>query len=196
MNFPINLSFKLIALGSRIRVTDAAGAMLGYAKAKKFKLKEDVRVFSDESQTNELYQIKADRMIDFSARYNFYDSRTGQTLGAIKRLGMRSIWRAHYQIFDGDQVAMEIREESAMVKIVDALAGEIPILGMFTGYFFNPAYAVTRAGDNQIVARLQKQPAFFEGKFQLAQQSQMSETEEKRLLLGVLMMTLLERSRG
>lgn len=196
MNFPINLSFKLIALGSRIYVTDAAGATLGYAKAKKFKLKEDVRVFSDDTQTTELYQIKADRMLDFSARYNFYDSRTGQTLGAIKRLGMRSLWRAHYEILDGEHVAMEIREESAMIKIVDALAGEIPLVGMFTGYFFNPAYVISRQGDNAVIARLQKQPAFFEGKFQLTEQSQMSEAEEKRLLLGVLMMTLLERSRG
>lgn len=195
MNYPIDFTFKLLALASQIYIRDASGALLGYAKQKLLKFKEDVRIFADEAQTQELYQIKADRVIDFSARYNFIDSQTGQQIGAIKRRGMRSIWRAHYEIFDGNSVVMEIKEESAMVKIVDGLIGEIPIIGMFTGYFFNPAYVATRSNGTP-VARLQKQPAFFEGKFQLTPQTQMSDAEEQRVVLGFLMMTLLERSRG
>lgn len=195
MNYPINFSFKLLALASQIYVTDANGQTLGYAKQKLLKIKEDVRIFSDESQTTELYQIKADRIIDFSARYNIYDSQTNELIGSVKRRGMRSIWRAHYEIFDKETVVMTIGEESAMVKIVDSLVGEVPVLGMFTGYFLNPAYLISRA-DGSLVARLQKQPAFFEGKFQLTQEGEMSEIEEKRVLLGVLMMTLLERARG
>ena len=123
MNYPLNLSFKLLALASQIYITDAAGSTLGYAKQKMFKLKEDVRIFADESQTIELYQIKADRLIDFSARYSFIDSRTGRLIGSIKRRGMRSLWSAHYEIFDGENVAMTITEENAMIKIIDALVG-------------------------------------------------------------------------
>lgn len=195
MNYPIDFTFKLLALASQIYVRDASGALLGYAKQKLLKFKEDVRIFADEAQTEELYQIKADRVIDFSARYNFIDSQSGRQIGSIKRRGMRSIWRAHYEIFDGNSVVMEIKEESAMVKIIDGLIGEIPIVGMFTGYFFNPAYVATRTNGTP-VARLQKQPAFFEGKFQLTPQAQMSDAEEQRVVLGFLMMTLLERSRG
>ena len=50
---------------------------------------------------------------------------------------------------------------------------------MFTGYLFNPAYLINRIG-GQTVARLQKQPAFFEGKFQLTQQGPMNQVEEAR----------------
>ena len=150
---------------------------------------------TDEAQSKQIFGIRADRVIDFSARYNFTDA-AGNLYGSIRRKGMRSIWKAHYEIYDErENPVMEIHEESAWVKVLDGLVGELPLVGMFTGYFFNPAYLVSRA-NGTIVARLQKQPAFFEGKFQLTQQAQMDEREETRVLLGVLTMTLLERSRG
>ncbi|HEY0428001.1 MAG TPA: hypothetical protein VGC76_09485 [Pyrinomonadaceae bacterium] len=196
MNYPIDLSFKLLALASQIRITDAGGQMLGYVKQKMFKLKEDIQVFSDDTQTTQLFGIKADRIIDFSAKYNFTD-RNGAPLGSIRRRGMRSIWKAHYEIYDArENLIMEIHEENAWVKVVDALVGEVPIVGMFTGYIFNPAYLVSRSGGGATLARLQKQPAFFEGKFQLSGQGQMNEMEETQVLLSVLTMTLLERRRG
>lgn len=195
MNYPIDLTFKLLALASQIRITDANGQMLGYVKQKLFKLKEDIRVFTDESQTNQIFGIKADRILDFSAKYNFTD-RNGTPLGSIRRRGMRSIWKAHYEIYDErENIVMEIHEESAWVKVFDALLGEIPIVGAFTGYFFHPAYLITKTGGAP-VARLEKQPAFFEGKFQLTQQGPINQTEETQVLLSVLTMTLLERARG
>ena len=62
---------------------------------------------------------------------------------------------------------MQIHEENGWIKVMDALLGELPLVGMFTGYFFNPSYIVARL-DNTPVARLKKQPAFFEGAFGLA----------------------------
>jgi uncharacterized protein YxjI len=195
MNYPIDLSFKILAFASQIRITDSTGQMLGYVKQKLFKLKEDIRVFTDESQTNQVFGIRADRILDFSAKYNFTD-RNETPLGSIRRKGMRSIWKAHYEIYDErENLIMEIHEENAWVKVFDALIGQLPIVGAFTGYLFNPAYLISRIG-GAVVARLEKQPAFFEGKFQLTQQGQMNQTEETRVLLSVLTMTLLERRRG
>ncbi|MGB7210042.1 MAG: hypothetical protein WBD27_15405 [Pyrinomonadaceae bacterium] len=195
MNYPLELSFKLLAIASQIYIRDANGQLLGYVKQKLFKLKEDINIFADESQTRHLYNIKADRMLDFSAKYNFTDA-AGNNLGSIKRQGMRSIWRANYDIFDAaSNQVMKINEENGWVKVIDSLVGELPLVGMFTGYFFNPAYLISRI-DGTLVARLQKQPAFFEGKFQLSALMQLSDDEEVRVLLGALSMTLLERSRG
>ncbi len=194
MNYPIDFSFKLLALASQIYITDARGQSLGYVKEKLLKLKEDVRIFSDNTQSRELFSIKANKIIDFSARYNFADGQ-GNALGAVRRRGMRSIWKAHYEIYDGETQVMQINEESGWVKVVDSLFGEIPIVGMFSGYVFNPAYLVSRM-DGTVVARVAKQPAMFEGKFQLTQQGQMSATEETRVLLSCLMMMMLERARG
>ncbi|MCY7376676.1 MAG: hypothetical protein LH472_12015 [Pyrinomonadaceae bacterium] len=195
MNYPLTLTFKLLALASQIYVRDANGNLVGYVKQKLLKLKEDINVFADENQTQLLFNIKADRVIDFAAQYNFTDSR-GNLLGSIKRKGMRSLWRTHYLIFDAqNQQVLEINEESAWVKVIDALVGEIPVVGMFTGYVFNPAYIVSKTNSSPVV-RLQKQPAFFESKFQVTAQTPLSPAEENLVFLGVLTMTLLERARG
>jgi uncharacterized protein YxjI len=195
MNYPLSLSFKLLALASQIYVRDANGNLLGYVKQKLLKLKEDINVFADEAQTQHLFNIKADRVLDFSANYRFTNSQ-GNVIGSIRRKGMRSIWKANYEISDanGNQV-LQINEENGWIKVMDAVAGEIPILGMFTGYIFNPAYLISRM-DGTPIARLQKEPAFFEGKFKLEPQIQLSGDEETRVLLSVLTMTLLERARG
>ena len=195
MNYPITLTFKLLALASQIYVRDANGNLLGYVKQKLLKLKEDINVFADENQTQLLFNIKADRVIDFSARYNFTD-QSGRFLGSIKRQGMRSLWRTHYWISNArNEQVMEINEENAWIKVVDALVGEIPVIGMFTGYVFNPAYIVSKT-DQSPVVRLQKQPAMFEGKFLVSAQTPMSPTDENLVFLSVLTMTLLERARG
>lgn len=195
MNYPLSFTFKLLALASQIYVRDAAGNQIGYVKQKLLKLKEDINVFADESQTKILFNIKADRVIDFSARYNFTDA-LGNNLGSIKRQGMRSIWKASYEISDGSgNHVMNINEENGWVKVLDSLVGELPIVGMFTGYFLNPSYILKRA-DGTPLARLTKEAAFFEGKFKMDQLAQVSPEEETRTILSFLMMTLLERIRG
>ncbi|MEZ5347040.1 MAG: hypothetical protein R2681_15940 [Pyrinomonadaceae bacterium] len=195
MNYPIDLSFKILALASQIYIRDANGAMIGYVKQKLFKLKEDIGVFADESKTQLLFNIKADRIIDFSASYRFTDA-SGNVLGSIKRKGMRSILKAHYMIFDSnDRQVMEIHEENAWIKVIDAFIGEVPILGMFSGYIFNPAYLVSRMNQETIL-RLKKEPAFLESKFKLEPQAKIEPEEETIVLLSVLTMTLLERARG
>jgi uncharacterized protein YxjI len=195
MNYPIDFSFKLLAIASQIYIRDANGTLLAYVKQKLFKLREDINVFADENQTQHLFNIKADRVLDFSAKYNFTDAR-GNFLGSIKRKGMRSIFKASYEIYDERDIqVMKINEENGWIKVIDSLIGELPVVGMFTGYFFNPSYIVSRL-DESPVARLAKQPAFFEGKFQMTKLSEMSPQEEPRVLLSLLTMTLLERIRG
>ncbi len=195
MNYPIELSFKILAIASQIYIRDGSGSLIGYVKQKLFKLKENISIFADEGQRDLMYNIKADRIIDFSARYTFFDSM-GKTLGSIRRKGMRSLWRANYELHDANSaLVMKINEENGWVKVIDSLVGELPIVGMFTGYFLHPSYIVTRF-DGTPVARLQKQPAFFEGRFQIDSLASMEAEEEVLALLGLLTMTLLERSRG
>lgn len=194
MNYPITLSFKLLAIASQIYVTDGSGQLIGYVKQKLFKLKEAITMFADESQTQPLYEIKADRMLDFSANYHFSDLR-GNQFGSIKRQGMRSLWSAHYDLSVGNVPAFVVREANPWVKVLDSLIGEIPVVGMFTGYLFHPAFVMTRP-NGEAVMRLEKQPAFFEGRFVIEKHAQLNEHEEICALLGLMMVVLLERARG
>jgi uncharacterized protein YxjI len=192
--YPLTLSFKIVALAPQLSVKDANGNLVAYVKQKLFKLKEAVTVFADERQTQSLFTLNADRILDFSARYNFATAQ-GSSIGSVKRRGMKSIWSAHYDIMDGDNVVMSIKEANPWIKVLDYFFSDLPIIGMFSGYLFHPVYLVSRE-DGTVVMRLEKQPAFFEGKFSLEKQAQMSEVEEQRVLLSLVMMLLLERSRG
>lgn len=194
MNYPLKLSFKILAIARQLSVVDATGRLAFYVKQKAFKLKEAVTVFADEAQTQPLYTINADRVLDFSARYHFTDQR-GTVLGSVKRQGMKSLWRARYDIMDGEQPVMTIQEANPWVKVFDSLFGELPIVGMFSGYVFHPAYNVLRP-DGTAVLHLVKEPAMFEGKFRVEKLGPMSDIEEIRAVLSLLMMVLLERARG
>ncbi len=194
MEFPLHVSFKIATFGNRFSVTDNNGMMLFYVKQKMFKLKEAIKVFTDTTLTNQLYTINADRIIDFSARYNFTDMG-GQSLGSIKRKGMRSMFRASYEIFQGQSQLMTITEESVFVRIMDAIFSSIPCIGMCAGYVFHPSYLIAKLDGTEMM-RVKKQPAFFEGKFKIEKLAEMSEFEEMQILLSIMMMLLLERIRG
>ena len=196
MDFPLELRFKILAIASQISVTDANGNTLCYVKQKAFKLKEAVTVYSDASQATALYRITADRIIDIAARYAIEDATTGAQLGTLQRHGMRSFWRAHYELHRDGQPAYQLREENPWTKVADNMFGQIPVLGMFTGYLFHPAYRLTRAGTDQAVLRVVKRPALFEGVYRLEEQAPLSDDEQRLGLLAILMMLLLERSRG
>jgi len=194
MQYPLKLTFKFWALAPQISVVDAQGQLSFYIRQKLFKLKEVINIFADENRSQQIYTIKADRIIDFSARYNFAD-HNGSYVGSVKRRGLRSIWRTYYEIFDGEQVVMLIQEENPWVKVLDALFCEIPIVGMFSGYVFNPVFLVKRT-DGTIVMRLEKTPSFLSRIFTIKQMEHLNSREEAQGLLSLMMMLLLERSRG
>ena len=197
LKFPLELRFRNFALTRQIVVTDASGGEICFVKQKAFRLKESVALFRDSSQQTPLGSIEADRVIDWSARYTFTDT-SGRPFGAVGRRGMRSLLRAHYDIFSdstSNAVSMTIQEESVMVRILDSFISQIPVLGMFSGYFLHPTYAVKRA-NGTLVARLRKRAAFLEGRFTLEREGELSGEEELEVMLSCLMMTLLERSRG
>ncbi|MEM1069538.1 MAG: hypothetical protein AAGI63_11630 [Planctomycetota bacterium] len=194
MQYPLELSFKLLTLGQRIVATDATGQTLMYVKQKMFKLREKVEIYSDESQTNLLFRIEADRVIDFSANYTFTDAQ-GNHWGSVGRRGMKSLWSAHYDVIQDGNIDMTIEEESPTKKLLESLLGEIPILGMVFVYFLNPTYLVRRP-DGKLLLKLIKQPAIFEGRFTVEKHSDMPEDDELRSLLALIMLGLLERARG
>ena len=194
MQYPLELRFKLLALGQRITATDANGQVVMFIKQKMFRLKEHVEVFSDTNQNQLVFTISADRVIDFSANYSFADAN-GNDWGAVRRKGMKSLWSAHYDVMQDGAIDMTICEESAIKKVLESLLGQIPLFGVLATYLINPTYLITRP-DGTPLLRLIKKPAFFEGCFALEKLSEMPEDDELRSLLAILMAVLLERRRG
>jgi uncharacterized protein YxjI len=194
MNYPLQLRFKILALSPQMYVQDASGGEVCYVKQKLFRLREKVEVFTDSSRRTLLSTIQADRIIDFNAHYAF-TMADGTRLGSVRRRGMRSIWRANYEILDGaGSLVMSMHEENPGAKLLDSVLGEIPIVGLFTGFFCHPRYSI-KVGEN-VVARVTKSRSFLESRFVVEQVVPLDPQNELRMVHSLLMFVLMERSRG
>jgi len=196
LNYPLDFKFKITTLASDFNITDRNGNDVAYVRQKMFRLKEDVIVFSDESRTKELFNIKANQWIDFNASYMMTDLLTGKKFGSLARKGVRSIWKARYDIIDEkDKPIYQINEDNGWIKVFDSFLGEIPILGMLTGYFLNPSYTVKDNAGKEYF-RLKKMPSLVGRRFQLERLIDIDDEDESLVVLSFLMMVLLERARG
>jgi hypothetical protein len=89
--------------------------LMMYSKMKGFKLKEDIRLYTDESLETEVLTIQADRVIDFSAAYTVKDTATGESVGSLKRAGFKSMLRDEWLVFDSDGSELgKILEDSTL----------------------------------------------------------------------------------
>ena len=196
IEYPLTLSFKVLALASQATVTDAAGRTVLYTKQKMFKFREHVEIWTDPSQGTRLAEIKANKVIDWSARYFSTDAQGGE-IGSVGRRGWRSMWKAHYETFNpGDSSPdFSIKEENAWIKVADSIIGDLPLIGMFSGYFLHPSYLATRSNGSPAM-RMTKQAAFWEGRFRIDKLGEMTAREELNLFLSFMMLVMLERRRG
>lgn len=193
--FPLDFLFNISTLSNDFTATDTNNNTVAYVKQKLFKLKEDITIFENETKTKVNYKIKADKWIDFSAAYSFFDV-DGKEIGKIGRKGWASLWKAHYEIFDkNQQLKYHVREENAWVKVFDGIVGQIPIINIFTGYFLNPAYKVINNRDETIV-RLKKEPSLVSRKFKVLEVKKLDGLDDDIIVLGLMMMVLLERRKG
>ena len=117
-------------LTKKFHIFDANEKLLGYSEQKAFKLKEDIRIYTDETKTDERLAIKARSIVDFSAAYDVYNSKDQRKVGALKRKGWSSIVRDSWTVMDADdqEVGM-IQEDSmtlALIRRFLPLGGLIP----------------------------------------------------------------------
>lgn len=122
--------FKL--LGASIRITDPATATtVGFIQMKAWVLKEDVRLYSDETKSRELLRIQARSIIDFGTTYDVIDSPTEQPLFSLRRKGLKSAFvRDHWEIMGPDEHPLgAVQETSKGLALVRRYVSLIPIAG-------------------------------------------------------------------
>lgn len=109
--------FKLV--GSNFRIFDASGNLVLFSHQKGFKLKEDIRVYHDESGTREALSIQARQMFDFAGAYDVIDSHTQEKIGALKRKGWQSMIRDEWIVMDaGDREIGKVIEDSQFLALL------------------------------------------------------------------------------
>ena len=116
---------KLIkVLGSSFHIYDSEDNLILFSSQKAFKLKEDIRVFSDESMSSERLVVKARSIIDFGAAYDVVDSESGEKLGAFRRKGLKSILKDTWELLDNDDNPVgKLQEDSGCLALVRRFGG-------------------------------------------------------------------------
>ncbi len=146
-------------LGAAFHVYDAQGGLVGYCKQKAFKLKEDIRLYTDESCSKELLVLSARNVIDFGATYDV-KTPAGDAIASLRRKGMKSSFvRDEWLVFDehGEQIAM-IQEQGSIAPLarryVDNIAWLMPQRFDVTRGAGTPPIATIRQHFNPFVYRL------------------------------------------
>jgi uncharacterized protein YxjI len=110
------LKRQVLALTGKFRIYGPNGQLLLYSQQKMFRLREDIRVYSDESRSQELLYIQARQILDFSAAYDVIDSITNERVGVLRRKGFRSMLRDEWEVLDANQRSLGVLTEDDMTR--------------------------------------------------------------------------------
>lgn len=106
-------------VGAKIDIFDGNGEPVLFSQMKAFKLKEDIRLYSDDTMSRELLTIQARSVIDFSATYDVVDAETGERVGSLRRNGMKSILKDEWIILDANEAEIGlIKEDSPWLALL------------------------------------------------------------------------------
>src|SRR5919198_5281893 len=76
----------------------SAGEPVCFVEQKRMKLKEDLRAFTDDTKTAEVFRIKAQQVWDPRAKYDVTDVH-GQQVGQLRKMFGKSLLRSTWQIY-------------------------------------------------------------------------------------------------
>jgi hypothetical protein len=111
---------------------------VAFVRQKKLAIKEDIRFYADESQTEELFRIKARALMEFGGRYDV-TTPAGERVGVLEKVFGKSLLRSTWRILDANEQELAIAKERSQFwaivrRVIDAVPyGDfIPIVFHFT----------------------------------------------------------------
>jgi uncharacterized protein YxjI len=116
------LKRQAIALTGKFRFYNPMGNLVMFSEQKMFRLREDIRVYSDESKLQEVLSIKTRQILDFSAAYDVVDTALNQKVGVLRRKGLRSLLRDEWEVLDAnDNLIGQLFEDSIGLALLRRL---------------------------------------------------------------------------
>jgi len=107
---------------------DEPGPPFCFVRQKRFKFKEDIRFYVDDSRTVELMRIKARQRFDPRARYDV-TAADGSKIGEIQKVFGASLLRSAYRLYDANGVEIATAaEQSLPVALFRRAVGFVPYI--------------------------------------------------------------------
>jgi uncharacterized protein YxjI len=123
---PVSNEYRISALVGG----QPAGGPVAYVRQKRLAMREDIRFFADEAETEELFRIKARSMLDMGgAKYDVTDA-AGTTIGRLEHVFSKSLFRSTWRVVGADDQPLAVaQEKNAMVAIARRLVDFVPYIG-------------------------------------------------------------------
>jgi uncharacterized protein YxjI len=123
-----------------------------FVEQARFKFKEDIRFFTDDTKSTELMRIKARQRFDPRATYDI-TAPDGSKIGEIRKAFGASLLRSTYEIA-GDGYVLSARERNLVIALFRRAVGLIPYVGDFADwlpipYHFDILRDGTKVGHHQ-----------------------------------------------
>jgi len=98
--------------GNKFWFEDVDEKRYGFCEQKRFKLKEDIRIYVDESKSQEWLKIKQKQIVDAWGGYDIMDSQSGEHIGTVRRKFWASVLRTRWHLLDaaGNEIGMLIED--------------------------------------------------------------------------------------
>lgn len=104
--------------GAKFHIYGPHDALVLYCKLKAFRLREDIRVYNDESLSQEVIRITTPQILDIGATYDVVDSVNGESVGKLRRKGLKSMIRDEWLLLDtaGQEIG-KVQEDSQVLAL-------------------------------------------------------------------------------
>lgn len=113
------LKRKIMKLvGADFLIFDDQDRLVLFVHQMGFKLKEDIRAYTDETKQIEVMRIAARQVVDFASAYDVFDSATGQRIAVLQRMGWKSMLRDEWSVCGPNEAEIGKMVEDSMLLAV------------------------------------------------------------------------------
>jgi len=163
---------------------DEPGQPFCFVRQRRFKFKEDIRFFTDDSGSVELMRIKARQRFDPRARYDVTDA-DGSKIGEIQKVFGASLLRSTYRMYDanGAEVATAA-EQSVPVALLRRAVGFVPYLDAVADWLPIP-YHFTFERNGTALGSDRRQLGKLRDVYTIDMSSDPERTVDRRLILAI-----------
>ena len=117
------------------RIT-ADGQPVAFVRQQRLKIKEDIRFFADENETEELFRIKARAVLEFSGRYDV-TTPAGERIGVLGKVFGKSLLRSTWSVLDGNERELAVAKERSQFWAIVRRAVDVIPYGDFIPIVFH-----------------------------------------------------------
>lgn len=174
--------------GGEFNIYDPAGNVVLHAEQKSFKLKEDMRLYADLAKTSELLSIKTDQILDIGATYKVTDSRSHETVGSLRRKGLKSTFVRDEWVFldpQGQEIGL-IQEDSLFMGLLRRFSNNL-------SFIFPQRFTISIGGQPVAFFRQHFNPFVLKYDFDLSQDREKRLDRRLAIAAGILLCAIEKR---